>query len=163
GEFQNAMFEVERSAEGQVFTKIDQVQGAGTSQQRLNYQLVDRAPLIGANFYRLRQIDLNGGFSYSDAVRVDYNLAEDIRLSPAYPDPFAERTNLDLELASDQNVSLRLMNALGQEVSREEKGKLAAGRHVLSVSANGLSNGIYYLNVQVGNQAFQQRVMVLKN
>lgn len=64
----NDRFEVERSADGEAFGKIGTVGGAGTSQQPIHYALDDAAPLNGVNYYRLKQVDLDGTYTYSPVI-----------------------------------------------------------------------------------------------
>ena len=64
-ETDNAQFAVERSADAVAFTSLGIVTGKGTTTMRHAYQFIDEAPLAGINYYRLKQIDLDGRFSYS--------------------------------------------------------------------------------------------------
>ncbi|MFK7920586.1 MAG: T9SS type A sorting domain-containing protein [Bacteroidia bacterium] len=161
-EYQNQFFDVERSADGSNFEPIIQVLGAGTTDQLNSYQTFDRAPMIGTNYYRLKQTDYNGASTLSSSVEVTLENVQNHQLSSAYPDPFAERTNLDLLLADEQAVRLTVLNALGQKVKQQDMGQLNPGRHTLSISAEDLANGIYFVRVQVGNKVFQQKVLLLK-
>jgi len=72
-EWNNAGFDVERSADGSSFTSIGQVPGAGNSTQQLWYELVDHSPLPGLSYYRLRQTDLDGTSTLSQMVSVHFD------------------------------------------------------------------------------------------
>lgn len=65
-EVNNDRFEIERSANGVDFYAIGDVEGAGTSHQEIHYAFIDHAPLQGTVYYRLKQVDLDGRFAYSD-------------------------------------------------------------------------------------------------
>lgn len=69
-ETDNAFFTVERSADGTSFTPVLHQDGAGTSQGMLQYEGLDEAPLPGLSYYRLRQTDVDGASTVSDAVPV---------------------------------------------------------------------------------------------
>lgn len=161
-EYQNQSFEIERSADGNNFEPIIQIPGSGTTDQLKTYDAFDRAPLIGTNYYRLQQTDFNGLHTLSATVEVTLESGQNHQLSAAYPDPFAERTKLDLELVDEQYVRMTILNALGQKVSQQDIGKLNTGRHVLNISADNLTNGIYYIRVHVGSKVMQQKVLLLK-
>jgi hypothetical protein len=82
-ELNNAGFQVERSSDGERFDAIIHVPGMGTTQQVTEYQALDRDPLPGLSYYRLRQTDLDGTVTWSDVVVV---VREQDRLG-AYPNP----------------------------------------------------------------------------
>ncbi len=78
-------FELERSYDGISFEKIGEMNGAGlNTYQQNNYSFIDSSPVIGKNYYRLKNLDLNGTFDYSNIIRVDANSSKRITL---YPNP----------------------------------------------------------------------------
>jgi hypothetical protein len=72
-EIDNQYFEVQRSGDGQQFEKIATLAGAGTSSQPISYYFTDRQPAQGLNYYRLRQLDFDGKFSYSKVIAVHFS------------------------------------------------------------------------------------------
>jgi len=64
-ELNNALFQIERSADGRSFETIGEVEGAGTSYETLHYAFTDEKPLPDWNYYRLKQVDFDGQFAYS--------------------------------------------------------------------------------------------------
>ncbi|MBS1563307.1 MAG: hypothetical protein JST39_02910, partial [Bacteroidetes bacterium] len=74
-------YEVERSADGSSFTKLATVSAKGGVLTN-NYQIYDEHPLVHNNYYRLKQVDNNGSFSYSRTVRVDFDKAYTVAVSP---------------------------------------------------------------------------------
>ena len=69
-EINNAYFDVERSADAESFTSIAKVAGAGNSEITINYKIIDNNPLAGVSYYRLKQVDVDSNFTYSDVVSV---------------------------------------------------------------------------------------------
>ncbi len=69
-ELNNDAFMVERSTDGELFHSIGTLEGAGTSHQEIHYAFLDRSPLQGTSYYRLKQVDFDGGFAYSDVRSV---------------------------------------------------------------------------------------------
>lgn len=67
-ESNNAMFIVERSTDGKEFSEVSKIAGAGNSTEVHEYSLIDVFPVAGLAYYRLKQIDFDGNFSYSDLV-----------------------------------------------------------------------------------------------
>lgn len=75
-EINNDYFTVERSMDGINFVSVADVAGAGNSNSLLDYQLTDYNPYTGINYYRLKQTDFNGSFSYSDLIAIEVNKKE---------------------------------------------------------------------------------------
>lgn len=75
-EVNNAYFEVSRSADGGEFNSIGHVKGAGNSSAVNNYSFMDRYPVEGVNFYKLRQVDYDGASKYSDIKTVNIDFIE---------------------------------------------------------------------------------------
>lgn len=71
-EINNDRFEIERSSDGVMFNKIGQVAGAGNSTDHISYQWYDNDPLKGNNYYRLRQVDIDGKFTHSPVRLVNF-------------------------------------------------------------------------------------------
>ena len=69
-ELNNDVFEVERSQDGFDFTSIARINGAGTTSTKNDYSLLDQFPLSGTSYYRLKQIDFDGSYTYSYLVPV---------------------------------------------------------------------------------------------
>jgi fibronectin-binding autotransporter adhesin len=84
-EINNDYFEVEHSLDAIRFNKIETVQGAGNSTETLYYGTVDYRPNVGVNYYRLKQVDFDGTYAYSDVVLV--NLEDRINSIRVYPNP----------------------------------------------------------------------------
>ena len=78
-----------------------------------------------------------------------------------YPNPFTQQSTLELELPATQEVSISLINLNGQKVRLEYKGNLEAGTHKLSIDAEGLPKGIYFLHIQhaQGNKVLRVSIM----
>lgn len=85
-ETDNDFFSIERSADGENFTEILRIPGAGNSNTTIVYAAADKSPLNGINYYRLKQTDFDGTFSYSKVVAVYVNLSPAARLA-VYPNP----------------------------------------------------------------------------
>ena len=97
----NELFTIERSQDGIIFEEILQVEGAGESSNRIEYFDIDYEPLTGISYYRLKQTDTDGKFTYSAKVFVDYlgtNLlgqaGTDIKI---WPNP-NEGTHLNIQM-----------------------------------------------------------------
>ena len=84
-ETDNAYFSVERSTDGIHFTAIGRVAGHGSVTTEQHYQFTDNSPVQGANYYRLKQVDLSGRFTYSAVAKVSFDGAQNV--FSVYPNP----------------------------------------------------------------------------
>jgi len=108
-ETDNDYFTIERSADGTAWKEIGKVKGAGTSNSLLSYQSYDEAPIKGTSFYRLKQTDIDGKFSYSATEAVKYSLGKTITI---YPVPNSGNT-IKLNGATNYKHDLALINTSG--------------------------------------------------
>lgn len=111
-ETDNDYFTIERSADGAVWKEIAKVKGAGNSNNFLAYQSYDDNPIKGTSFYRLKQTDIDGKFSYSGIEAVKYSLGNSITV---YPVPNSGNT-IRLNGAAIYKHDMAVINASGKIV-----------------------------------------------
>ena len=140
-----AQFEVQRSADGSVFEKITAVPVKGNNSE---YQLVDQHPNEGANYYRLKQIDLDGRFKLSNVAMAKWEAGAVIGV---FPNPTSGHFNIRNSTGSWEKAVL--INATGQTVRTFRTGE--------ETTLQGLENGVYRLEVfETENAAPQTHVIV---
>lgn len=105
-ETNNDYFTVERSTDGESFSEIAEVPGAGNSSVDLNYETIDHNPAEGINYYRLKQTDLNGKFEHSETIAIEYWKDSEIIISNVYPNPAKETINIKGNFASPATFEL---------------------------------------------------------
>lgn len=142
-EINNNGFSVERKSVGE-FEAVGFVPGFGTTSEPKTYAFTDLNLQPGTYTYRLKQIDYDGTFEYSDLVEVEVIAPAEYSLEQNYPNPFNPSTAIDFTLALDSKVSLKVFNILGQEVAQLLNSDLAAGSHNVTFDAAGLNSGIYF-------------------
>lgn len=140
-EINNSYFIVERSKDGVYWNDILEVEGAGNSSTIITYQDIDYEPLLGVSYYRLRQVDFDGNFSYSKIETVNFEEQYDNTII-AYPNPAKDMItftgNIDQYAVFNiigQNVQLKI-NSLGKENS------------LLILDISNLSSGVYVLKTK---------------
>lgn len=109
-EINNDYFNVERSADGRIFETIGKVNGNGTTNLIQEYSFIDRNPHSGRNYYRLKQVDYNGAFEYSNVEVVDFSRTGTITV---FPNPTADIVNINFD---KQYKSGDIVNQAGQRV-----------------------------------------------
>lgn len=152
-EINNRGFEIERKLDDGQFMTIAFKNGFGTSSQVHNYSYSDNLSAVSAKSvtYRLKQLDFDGRFTYSDPVTVNYTAPVSFNLSQNYPNPFNPATVISYQIPSDNFVSLKVYNTLGQLVSTLVNEVKAAGTYNVSFDASRLNSGVYYTVIKVGN------------
>lgn len=117
-EFNNDYFDLERSADGEKFSKLGTVTGKGTIYTKSEYRFIDQFPLSGVSYYRLKQVDVDGEFSYSKVVAVTVDDRELVRLD-AYPNPFnGKEITIVISGVEDETVPLMLYDLMGRECGK---------------------------------------------
>lgn len=152
-ERQNAWFEVERAEDGIAFSTIGKIKGAGDSQSTLDYELMDAAPKPGTNYYRLKQTDFDGQFTYSPVVTVQFDGPGGFRL---FPVPVKDYLQLQLDEADAFESLWMVYNALGQLVL---SGILPEDQSTLDLNVSDLAPGMYWLQ-RTSGRARSSRMFV---
>jgi Secretion system C-terminal sorting domain len=145
-EINNQGFEIERNS-GNGFEIVGYITGFGTTTESHSYSYVDGSLQEGSYTYRLKQIDFDGTFEYSEAVEVDVNAPSVFALEQNYPNPFNPSTQINFSLAVDSRVSLTVFDVLGQEVANLISGNLAAGSHEFNFNASNINSGVYFYRI----------------
>ncbi len=149
----NDYFTVERSRDGTRFDPLLRVPGAGNSTETLYYYEVDERPLPGVSYYRLKQTDYDGTFSYSNVVAV--RMPVDDKAFAVFPNPADDYFLLETGPDPAQ-LRYRLLNSMGQTVPVAPA--VEAGR--LRFSTHGLVPGLYFLEVQYQNSTQSLKVVL---
>lgn len=139
-------FIVQRSANGTEFnTEIGRVQAAGNSTAQLNYRHDDVAPLKGWNYYRIKQVDLDGKFTYSNIAAV--NFAKENSLMVLYPNPTKDVLNIEYTSERSGKLELQVIDSKGAVMIKQNM-SVATGRNLETINVSMLSQGMYILRYQ---------------
>ena len=155
-ESNNLGFDIERSQNGVDFRKIAFVAGNGTTAVPHRYAYADADLLAGRYYYRLRQIDVNGQFDYSQTIEVDVAAPEDFSLAQNYPNPFNPSTVINYQLSEVSDVELTIYNQLGQGVRtlinrRQPAGVYQAQWDGLDNTGKRIVSGVYLYRLKAGS------------
>ncbi len=170
-ELNNRGFEIERSLtptpsrrEGAIeWVKVGFVQGIGTSTHKKDYSYVDAVTEYGKYAYRLKQIDFDGTFSYSEEVYVEAGLKpESFTLEQNYPNPFNPTTFIKFNLPQASKINLSVYNSLGELVNVIAYGEYEAGVYERVFDANSLASGIYIYVLKTDNVVLKQKMVLAK-
>ncbi len=161
-ETNNQMFEIQRTTENSEFVTIGFVNGAGTTTEQQQYSYTDRTVDPGTYSYRLKQIDFDGRFDYSNVVDVDVKGPLTFELKQNYPNPFNPTTNIKYNIPVASNVKLAVYNVVGEEVAVLVNGFVQEGFYEVTFNASSLPSGVYFYKLQSGNLVQTNKMMLLK-
>ncbi len=156
----NAFFTVERSEDGVNFHALAQLDGIGTSSSMHHYAWADAAPANGLSYYRLKQTDLDGAYTYSNAVPVDCGQAQDFTI---FPNPATGGFSFFYSPRSgDAPLDVELHGITGQLVWRRTYTGTEGGPSRVDVSLEGVSEGVYFVRFAQGDRNRTHKLSVLK-
>ena len=141
-ELNSDYFIVEHSINAKTFTLLEQVEAQETNYFIHNYSLSDKKPASGINYYRLKQVDLDGKFNYSKIISIVFN-TKDI---PFYPNPATKTIYFYKPIES-----ISIYDMQGKEVF--------SSRHIKSdLNISTLQPGIYFIDINGG--AYKNKLIV---
>lgn len=160
-ELNNQGFEIQRKITGE-FERVGFVEGRGTTTEAQNYLFRDKDLLSGNYTYRLKQTDFDGSFSYSDEVEIEISQPNVFYLGQNYPNPFNPSTNIKYSIPADGNVTLKIYDILGEEVSTLVNEFQQAGTFDVVFDGSNLSSGVYYYQLTSGELTSTKKMMLTK-
>ncbi|TZF86469.1 hypothetical protein FW774_05355 (plasmid) [Pedobacter sp. BS3] len=146
-ELNNSHFEIERSADGKIFTTIGSLPGKGTTSTPGDYTFTDREPVQGINYYRLRQVDFNGMATESSIIAVRYTFQTDNL------NVYVNNNQLTVRVQSPDAMpaSLKVCDITGKRLLSAEL-NLQKGANAISLPADKLTNGILIGSLNIGGK-----------
>jgi serine protease AprX len=147
----NRGFEIEKKYGNSDFTTIGFVQGQGTKTTPTTYSFVDESSVKGFAVYRLKQMDFDGKYTYSEEIRVNIPVANDFVLEQNYPNPFNPSTKINYSVPYASHVRIALYDILGNQVKVLTDNYKAPGSYSYTLNAEGLSSGVYFVRLNAGN------------
>ncbi len=144
------------------WTKIGFIKGNGTTSSPIQYSFVDENPVGGNSFsYRIKQIDNNGTFKYSNTINVLLAPSKFI-LRQNFPNPFNPTTTIKYSLPQNSFVSLKVYDITGKEVANLVNEQELIGNHSVEFNASSLASGIYFYRIKTGNYSDTKKLILLK-
>ncbi|MEZ4700234.1 MAG: PA14 domain-containing protein [Rhodothermales bacterium] len=163
-ETNNAGFAIERSLDGSTFAQIGYLEGHGTTAERQTYAYEDRQTPASASvlWYRLKQIDFDGAFTYSQVISVDRLAPQRYALHRNYPNPFNPTTRIAYDLPVQDHVRLAIYDMLGREVRVLVDQTQPAGRYDVTFDAGDLPGGVYVYRLQSRSGTHSRSLVLVK-
>ena len=162
-ETNNSGFEILRSAQNNnVWRKIGFVNGNGTTTNQSDYSFIDSEVKTGKFFYRLKQIDFDGSFKYSDVVEIEVDVPDKFALYQNHPNPFNPTTKIKFVIGSQQLVIIKVYDMLGNEITTLVNDIKEPGIYESEFNASQLSSGTYFYQLKAGNYVETKKLLLIK-
>jgi hypothetical protein len=162
-EINNRGFEIERSGNKTNWILIGFKEGNGTISEPQHYTYSDFLENTNSStfYYRLKQIDFDGSFRYSEIIEVEIT-PTNYSLSQNYPNPFNPTTNFKFQIANSGFVSMKVFDVLGNEVANLVNEELSAGEYEVEYNASGLPSGVYFYKLSAGSFTDTKKMILMK-
>ena len=126
----NEKYVIEHSNDGRNFSTIGKTDGDRTSNETKHYEYIHSSPFIGINYYRIKQVDYNGQYSYSDIASVRYDGNGETNI---YPNPATS----EVTITTSEPSSMQIFDVYGRVLSKQD---ISEGQNSINISA--LPSGI---------------------
>jgi hypothetical protein len=176
-ETNNYGFEIERTssaiqASQEEWIKIGFINGSGSTTESKYYSFIDDEVLTGYFSYRLKQLDFDGSFEYSNIIELEVSIPDKFELSQNYPNPFNPSTTIGFTISPARTklyaggdfrfTILKVYDILGNEVATLVNEELPAGRYGIDFDASELTSGIYFYHLHAGGFTEVKKMIVIR-
>ena len=163
-ELNNRGFEIQRKFRDSDFAAVGFVEGRGTTTEKQRYDFIDSPIEDGLYTYRLKQLDYDGKFNYSNEVEINLQTISYLILEQNYPNPFNDRTTLKFATAYNKWITLKLYDILGREVLTVVNEILRPGIYEREINLGNynLPGGMYFYELSDGKITLVKKMIYLK-
>ncbi len=157
-ESNSSYFEVEHSTNGFDFTAVGTVAANGISSLKTDYAFNHIKGVAGTNYYRLRQVDRNGLFVYSNIISINV-VIKGTFITGVYPSPFTDKVSVSISSSTATQANIRLVDITGRQIASQNT---TVSKGVTTVTLNNLGNlskGIYIMQVNCGGVNYSERLV----
>jgi hypothetical protein len=156
-EINNQLFRVERSNNGIDWKAIETVMPKVPVSGFSNYQMTDRMPMAGINYYRLQQADLDGTLHYSSIKTLNFSKKETVQVL-TYPNPTLNKVKVTLNTASASSVSIQIFDATGKLVKKLNYNNASLLQQSW-IDITALQSGVYNMTIQQGADTYHTNII----
>jgi hypothetical protein len=160
-------FNIERKSANSEWMNIGEISATGNSNSPKDYSFVDKNVIAGKYQYRIKMIDADGSYEYSNTVETEVSLPSEFSLLQNYPNPFNPSTTISYSLASDSRVTLELYSLIGEKITDLVNKEQTTGYYSYNFNTSNMSltSGLYIYKITAvskSNEVFtQSRKMLL--
>lgn len=146
----------------QTWGTIGFVDGNGTTTIPQSYSFIDKNVVAGNYKYKLKQLDFDGTFEYSNVVEVEVTSPSTFSLKQNYPNPFNPSTVISYQLPISVDVTLKVYDVLGNEVATLINKEKSAGSYEVEFNASSLPSGTYFYQLKAGSFIEAKKMILIR-
>ena len=149
------------------WTELAFITGNGSTTETQSYSFVNNNLEVGKYQYRLKQIDFDGTYEFSNEIEVEIGIPERFTLFQNYPNPFNPSTKIKFSIPYvgtrlALSVSLKVYDILGNEVATLVDEYRPAVSYEVEFDASGLTSGVYYYKLKTDFFTGVKKLMLIK-
>ncbi|MDY0082342.1 MAG: T9SS type A sorting domain-containing protein [Ignavibacteriaceae bacterium] len=161
-ELNSSHFDIEKISDGSEWNSIGSISAAGNSTKRIDYRFVDENVSGQLLKYRLKLVDLDGSFTYSQVVEINGTLPNSFSLSQNYPNPFNPTTKINYTIPFDSKVTISVYSITGELITELVNDFVPAGTYNVDFDGSNLASGMYIYKMTAGNFTQTNKMMLMK-
>lgn len=161
-ELNSSYFDVERKVSGSEWNSIGRVTAAGNSTRTIDYRFIDENVEGTISLYRLKQVDLDGSYTYSQEVEVNTEIPSSFSLSQNYPNPFNPTTKINYSVPFDSKVTISVYSVTGELIMELVNDNVSSGSYSVDFDGSNLASGMYIYKMTAGNFTQTNKMMLMK-
>ncbi len=162
-EINNFGFEIQvTKKEKEEWQKVGFVEGNGSTNTPQNYVFINKNTFAGKYLYRLKQIDKDGKFEYSNSIEVEVAAPKTFSILQNYPNPFNPTTTIQYEVPHNALVMIKVYNVLGEEIATLVNEEKAAGVYEVQFDGSKLPSGMYFYELITQKFSQIKKMMLVK-
>jgi hypothetical protein len=150
----SSRFIIERSTDGRNFTELGYVLAAGSSTGQRNYSFNDDAPFKGVNYYRLKMVDQNNSFRYSEIRSIRNQGVSDMQITP---NPVVDNLKMQVDALQAGSAILYITDLSGKKIYQQSL-NLVSGLNNLSIPTTRLAKGTYFVSLQMTGETLVKKI-----
>ena len=161
-ELNNEGFEIQRSRDPfaleSSWDRLGFVDGNGTTHETQTYHFLDRGPLNGANYYRLKQIDWDGTYEFTEVKTVKVNLDQDLTGMQIFPNPAKDQLNIKMLIGEEnphQDLEIRLIDINGKTFKYWKTNFIGQ-----SLDLSDVPEGLFFLEIWTATNTWTEKVVI---
>lgn len=147
----SSYYEILKSRDGVNFNSIARVNAKGNSETEMNYHFKDILADAGLSYYRLKLVDKDGTYQYSNIAVLNVNV-KGVNITGVYPAPFTNRVNITVSTEKADRAVLNLFDNTGKLLVSQQQPINKGINNLVLANLGSLANGLYILKVQIGDE-----------
>lgn len=154
-------FSVERSADGTNFEEVSREDAAGTNNSVLHYSAIDKNPISGKSFYRIKQNGKDRSSIYSGVQEITFSVSQknDLSIESFGPNPFDDKFNVNYKLGKVGDVRFELSSSSGQLIHQSAITETEGLHQFEYTEGSKLQTGIYFLKIIYNGKSFTEKLV----